>query len=229
MSTLKGTTMHPRCRHIGACWDLLEWFQLFNTSQNTSRIQFLTFLKIKIKFLGFHGVVLMKTFPLMYQLLLDVDPRRDDDASPMSTYRCMLRPTWMISSLWHKSKFNFEFKKEEVKIQFRIFLNQIIMFPCSSTLEDLSIDVSDTNVGLILTKLRRFQLFVKIRISNFFEKKTYFGFPWCSTREDLSIDVSITNVGLILTKLRWFQLFVKSQNSNFELFWKNSNFWVSML
>ena len=76
------------------------------------------------------------------------------------------------------------------------------MFPCSSTLEDLSIDVSDTNVGLILTKLRRFQLFVKIRISNFLKKKSYFGFPWCSTREDLSIDISITNVGLILTKLR---------------------------
>ena len=35
MSTLKGTTMHPRCRPIGACWDLLEWFQLFSTSQNT--------------------------------------------------------------------------------------------------------------------------------------------------------------------------------------------------
>ena len=24
---------------------------------------------------------------------LDVDPQRDDDASPMSLYRCMLRPT----------------------------------------------------------------------------------------------------------------------------------------
>ena len=24
---------------------------------------------------------------------LDVDPRRDDDASPMSSYGCMLRPT----------------------------------------------------------------------------------------------------------------------------------------
>ena len=50
------------------------------------------------------------------------------------------------------------------------------MFPCSSTLEDLSIDVSDTNIGLILTKLRRFQLFVKIRISNFFEKKNHINF-----------------------------------------------------
>ena len=36
---------------------------------------------------------------------LDVDPQRDDDASPMSIYRCMLRPTWMISALQHKSKY----------------------------------------------------------------------------------------------------------------------------
>ena len=28
-----------------------------------------------------------------YYRLLDVDPRRDDDASPMSSYRCMLKPT----------------------------------------------------------------------------------------------------------------------------------------
>ena len=155
MSTLKGTTLHPRCRHIGACCDLLEWFQLFSTSQNTSQIQFQTSLK----------------------------------------------------------------------------KNQILGFPCCSTREDLSIDVSITNVGLILTKLRWFQLFVKIRISNFFEKKNHiFGFPWCSTREDLSIDVSIANVGLILTKLRRFQLFVKNQNSNFELFGKKkSNFWISMV
>ena len=50
------------------------------------------------------------------------------------------------------------------------------MFPCSSTREDLSIDVSITNVGLILTKLRWFQLFGKSQnlISNFFEKKIKF-------------------------------------------------------
>ena len=70
MSTLEGTTMHPRYSHIGACWDLLEWFQLFGTSQNT-----------------------------------------------------------------------FFFKK-----------NQISWFRWCSTREDLSIDVSITNVGLILTK-----------------------------------------------------------------------------
>ena len=36
---------------------------------------------------------------------LDVDPQRDDNASPMTSYRCMLRPTWMISALQHKSKY----------------------------------------------------------------------------------------------------------------------------
>ena len=113
MSTLKGTTMHPRCRHIGACWDLLEcWFQLFSTSQNTSQIQFRTLLKKK---------------------------------------------------------------------------NQISWFSWCSTREDLSIDVSITNVGLISTKLRWFQLFVKSQILNFklFWKKFKFsGFPCCSTDID---------------------------------------------
>ena len=79
---------------------------------------------------------------------LDVDTQRDDDASPMSSYRCMLRPTWMlISALQHKSKYNFKLFWEK---------NQIFGFPCCSTREDLSIDVSITNVGLILTKLWRF-------------------------------------------------------------------------
>ena len=117
MSTLKETTMHPRCRHIGACWDLLEWFQLFSTSQNTSRIQFRTFLRKK---------------------------------------------------------------------------NQIFGFPWCSTREDHSIDVSITNVGLILTKLRWFQLFAKNqnskfelfwkKKSNFWVSMVYYSwrpFHWC--------------------------------------------------
>ena len=157
----------------------------------------------------------------------------------MSTYRCMLRPTWMISALQHKSKY-----KSSSISNFFFFLNQIFWFPCCSTREDLSVDVSITYVGLILMKPRRF-FFLGIRILgvrtefnfvNFdlFEKISHFWVSMVktipSTREDHSIDVSITNVGLILTKLRWFQLFVKSQNSNFELFWrKKSNFWVSMM
>ena len=56
---------------VGACCDQLECsFQLFSTSQNTSQIQFQTFLKKKNQSLGSHVVVLVKTFPLMYQLLM---------------------------------------------------------------------------------------------------------------------------------------------------------------
>ena len=109
-----------------------------------------------------------------------------------------------ISFLGVRTKFNFElFWKKNI----------IFGFPFCSTLEDLSIDVSITNVGLILTKpghffsrrtetrgtdkiqFRQFRTFLK-------KKNQIFGFPCCITREDLSIDVSITNVGLILTKLR---------------------------
>ena len=121
----------------------------------------------------------------------------------------------VISALGRKSKF-----------EFRTFLgkkNQILGFSWCSTREGLSIDVSFTNGGLILTKLWWFQLFVESQNSNFelfWKKIQILRFPWCSTREDLSIDVSITNAGPILTKLWWFQLFVESQNSNFELFWK---------
>ena len=39
-------------------------------TQNTSQIQFRTFLKKKIKFFGSHVLVLVKTFPLTYQLLM---------------------------------------------------------------------------------------------------------------------------------------------------------------
>ena len=149
MSTLKGTTMHPRCRHIGACWDQLEWFQHFRTSQNTSRIQFRTFLKKKIKFFGSHVVVLVKTFPLTYQLLMyDWYWRSQGDFF------------LGIRKLGVRTEFNF--------VNFELFENfHISGFPWCSTREDHSIDVSITNVGLILTKLRWFQLFVKSQNSNF--------------------------------------------------------------
>ena len=105
-------------------------------------------------------------------------------------------------------------------------------FPCCSNREDLSVDISITYVGLILTKPGQF-FFSAYRnsgygqntiLSNILKNFHISGFPWawCSTCEDHSIDVSITNVGLILMKLRWFQLFVKSQNLNFELFWKKN-------
>ena len=125
------------------------------------------------------------------------------------------------SSAQVKFKFELSWKK---KLNF--------WFPCCSTREDLSIDVSITNVGLISTKpgwflgVRKLGVRTEFNFVDFqlFEKIHIFEFPWWSTREDHSIDVSITNVGLILTKLRWFQLFVKNQNSNFELFWKKIKF-----
>ena len=105
------------------------------------------------------------------------------------------------------------------KIQFRHFQsflekNYIFWFPCCSTREDLFIDASSTNVGLILTKLGRF-LFSGYghsgygrnsisSISKFLKKIHIFWFPCCSTRKDISIDVSFTNVIPILTKPGWF-------------------------
>ena len=60
--------------------------------------------------------------------------------------------------------------KIQVEFNFELFWkkkNQFFWFSWCSTREDLSIDVSITNVGLILTKLRWFQLFVKSQNSNF--------------------------------------------------------------
>ena len=115
----------------------------------------------------------------------------------------------MISALQHKSKY----KSNSISNFFEEKKNQISWFSCCSTREDLSVDVSISYVGLILTKPGRFRFSAYgnsgygqnsiSSISNFLKKKNHiFGFPWCITREDHSIDVSITNVGLILTKLR---------------------------
>ena len=94
---------------------------------------------------------------------LDVDPQRDDDASPMSIYRFILRPTWMISALQHKSKYKSNSISNFFEKKIKFFGSHVVV----ATREDLSIDVSITYVGLILTKLRWFQLFVKSQNSNF--------------------------------------------------------------
>ena len=110
----------------------------------------------------------------------------------------------MISALQYKSKY-----KSNSISNFLEKKNQIFWFPCSSTREDLSIDISITNIGLILTKPGRFRFSAYgnsgygVYGQNSISLKFHIsGFPWCSTREDLSVDVSNTNVGLILTKLR---------------------------
>ena len=160
------------------------------------------------------------------QIKLDVDPQRDDDASPMSSYRCMLRHTWMISALQHKSKYksnsisNF-FEKKKIKFFDSHVVVLVKTFPLTYQL--LTLDWYWRSQGDFFLAIRKLGVWIEFNFVNFelFEKFSHlgYGFPCCSTREDHSIDVSITNVGLILTKLRWFQLFVKRQISNFKLFW----------
>ena len=45
-------------------------YRLDFSSSSKVKIRISNFFEKKIKFLGFHGVVLVKTFPLMYQLLM---------------------------------------------------------------------------------------------------------------------------------------------------------------
>ena len=155
MSTLKGTTMHHRCRHIGACWDLLEcWFKLFRTSQNTSQIQFQTFLKKKKK----------KKNQISWFSCCSTREDLSIDVSITYVGLILTKPGRFRFSAygnWGMDRIQFR--------QFRTFLKKfhIFGFPWCSTREGLSIDVSITNVGLILTKLRWFQLFVKSQNSNF--------------------------------------------------------------
>ena len=122
----------------------------------------------------------------------------------------------MISALRHKSKY----KSNSISNFFE--KKSVFWFPCCSTREDLSVDVSITYLCRTDIDEAREIFFSAygnsgyghnsiLSISNFLKKFNISRFPWCSTLEDHSIDVSITNVGLILTKLRWFQLFVKSK------------------
>ena len=149
MSTLKWTTMHPRCRHIGACRDLESWLKLFSISQNTSQIQFQTFFwKNQIFW-----------FPCCStREALSVDVSITDVGLILTKLR------WFIFSAFGNSGYG----QNSISSISNFLKNfHISGFPWCSTREDLSIDVSITNVGLILTKLRWFQLFVKSQNSNF--------------------------------------------------------------
>ena len=71
-------------------------------------------------------------------------------------------------------------RRRNSKFEFQTFLEkiQILGFPWYSTREGLSIDVSISNVGLILTKLWWFQLFVESQNLNFklfWKKNSNFG------------------------------------------------------
>ena len=103
-----------------------------------------------------------ETTTLVLQEKLDVDPQRDDDASPISTYA-----RWDLLECSFKL---FSINQNTSQIQFRTFLKKI-KFLGSHVVVLVktfpSVDVSITYVGLILTKLRWFQLFVKSQNSYF--------------------------------------------------------------
>ena len=88
-STSEDLSIDVLITNVGLILTKLWWFQLFSTSQNSN---FELFWK-KIKFLGSHAVVLVKTFPLICQLLINV--------------RLILTKRKVISALQHKSKFEF--------------------------------------------------------------------------------------------------------------------------
>ena len=183
MSTLKGTTMHPQCRHIGETY---------------LNVDFSSSAQVK-----FHFELSWKKSNFWFPCC---STREDLSVDVSITYvRLVLtNPGRFLFSAYGNSVYG---QNSISSISNFLKKNPIFGFPWCSTREDLSIDVSITNVGLILTKLWWFQLFVESQNSNFelfWKKNQILGFPWCSTREDLSIDVSITNVGLILTKLGWF-------------------------
>ena len=101
--------------------------------RHKSKFEFPTFLKKKIQING---------FPLCStreDLSIDVS------IANVGVSRTDIDEAKVISALRHKSKFEFQTFLEKI---------QINGFPCCSTRKDLSIDVSITNVRLILTKPR---------------------------------------------------------------------------
>ena len=125
MSTLKGTTMHPRCRHIGETYLNVD----FSSSAQ---------VKIKVKF-NFELFWKKNWFPCC-------STREDLSVDVSITYVGLILTKLRWFQLFVKkqnSNFELFWKKK----------NQIFGFPWCSTRKDLSIDVSITNVGLILTKL----------------------------------------------------------------------------
>ena len=142
----------------------------------------------------------------------------------MSTYRCMLRPTWMISDLQHKSKYKSNSISYFFEKKIKFFGSHVLVLVKTFRWRINYLCRTDIDEArAIFFSAYGNSGYGQNSISNFLKKFHISGFLWCSTREYHSIDVSITNVGLILTKLEWFQLFVESQNSNFELFWKKKN------
>ena len=96
------------------------------------------FFEKKIKFFGSHVVVLVKNFPLTYQSITYVG-------------LILTKPGRFFFSAYGNSGYG----QNSISSISNFLKNfHISGFPWCSTREDLSIDVSITNLGLIMTKLR---------------------------------------------------------------------------
>ena len=151
MSTLKGTMMHPRCRHIGETYLNVDF-----SSSAQVKFNFELSWKKKSNF----------WFPCC-------STHEDLSVDVSITYVGLIltKPGRFLFSAYENSGYG----QNSISLNSN-FLKKIHIFgfPWRSTREDHSIDVSITNVGLILTKLRWFQLFVKNQ-NSLFKKKTNFG------------------------------------------------------
>ena len=188
-------------------------------------IQFRTFLKkIQSLCLGFHGIVLIKTYVeliltkpglFLFSGYSQTDMVLESYVSiwkiEIHTTRCQPSNGWQcipnVIILEHvESTYlsDFDFSSlAQIKIKLFWEKNWICGFLCYITSEDFLIDVAinyksrtDIDEAKVISALRhKSKFYFKIK-----KKNQFFGFPCFSTCEDLSIDVSITDVGLILTK-----------------------------
>ena len=147
MSTLKGTTMHPRCQHIGETYLNVDF-------SSSAQVEFNFELSWKKSNFWFPCCSTREDLSV--------------DVSITNAGLILTKPGRFLFSAYGNSGYG-----QNSISSISNFLKKIHIFgfPWRSTREDHSIDASITNVGLILTKLRWFQLFVKNQNSNFFEKK----------------------------------------------------------
>ena len=119
MSTLKGTTMHPRCRHIGETYLNVDFFSSSAQVKIQVKFNFELFWKTNQIFFGSHVVVLVKTFPLKYQLLFFLCRTGIVDKARVISFLGVT--TAYVRKLTVRTEFNLvDFKLFEKKSHFRV-------------------------------------------------------------------------------------------------------------
>ena len=131
---------------------------------------------------------------------LDVDLRRDDDASPLSSYRWLLRPTWMFMDRMivrtnQCAQYNLKIvyktwqKKHSVKHVIFLIKSNFLLFMIENlwrTFHSCIIYYCRTDIDEDEDKeISALQHKSKFNFKLFWKEIQIFVFPCCSTREDL--------------------------------------------